>query len=85
MACLGLTPIEWPASSPDLNPIESLLFKMKQHIKAYEKRPTPIQELRDALAAEWDKITYEKILALVDSMPARVKAVVKANGGPPKY
>jgi transposase len=85
MARLGLKPMESPANSPDLNPIETIWFKMKQRIKAYEKRPTRIQELRDALAAEWEKITYEEILELVDSMPARVKAVVEANGGHTKY
>ncbi len=44
-----------------------------------------IQELRVAMAAEWEKITHEEILALVDSMPARVKAVVETNGGHTKY
>jgi hypothetical protein len=85
MAHLGLKPMEWLANSPDLNPIETILFKMTQQIKAYEKRPTRIQELRDSLAAEWEKVTYEEILELVDSMPARVKAVVEANGGHTKY
>jgi transposase len=85
LARLGLNPMEWPANSSDLNPIETIWFKMKQRIKAYEKRLTRIRELRDALAAEWEKITTEEILALVDSMPARVKAVVEANGGHTKY
>ncbi len=30
--------MEWPANSLDLNPIETIWFKMKQRIKAYEKR-----------------------------------------------
>ncbi len=58
---------------------------MKQRIKAYQERPTCIQPLRDVLAAEWEKITHEEILALVDSMPERVRAVVEANGGPTKF
>jgi hypothetical protein len=85
IARLGLEPIPWPANSPDLNPIETLWFKMKQRIKAYKDRPTRIQPLRDALAAEWERITHEEILALVDSMPERVWAVVEAKGGHTKY
>jgi transposase len=42
MARLGLNPMEWPTNSPDLNPIETIWFKMKQRIKAYEKRLTRI-------------------------------------------
>lgn len=85
IAHLGLEPISWPANSPDLNPIETLWFMMKQRIKAYKDRPTRIQALRDAMAAEWERITMEEILKLVDSMPERVRAVVAANGGPTKF
>jgi ketohexokinase/beta-glucosidase len=41
----GLTPMSWPANSPDLNPIEAIWFKMQQRIKAYTDRPTRIQAL----------------------------------------
>ncbi len=80
-----MTPIVWPACSPDLNPIGTIWFMIKQRIKAYENPPTRIQALRDALAAEWAKITHEEILAVVDTMPARCAAVKAANGGPTKY
>jgi hypothetical protein len=85
IACLGLEPIPWPANSPDLNPIETLQFKMKQHIKAHKDLPTHIQPLQDALAAEWEQITHKVILALVDSMPEHVQAVIEAKGGHTKY
>jgi hypothetical protein len=62
-----------------------LWFIIKQQIKAYNDHPTCIQPLRDAMEARWEKITTDEILALVDSMPERVRAVVEANGGPTKY
>ncbi len=80
-----MLPVPWPACSPDLNPIETIWFMIKQRIKAYKNPPRKIQELRDALAAEWAKITPEEILALVDTMPERCAAVKAANCGPTKY
>ncbi len=80
-----MIPIVWPACSPDLNPIKTIWFMIKQRIKAYENPPTRIQQLRDALAAEWANITHEEILAVVDTMPARCAAVKAANGGPTKF
>jgi hypothetical protein len=41
---------------------------IKQLIKAYDNSPTRIQELQDALAAEWAKITHEEVFTLVDTM-----------------
>ncbi len=80
-----ITPIVWPACSPDLNLTETIWFMIKQCIRAYENLPTRIQALQDALAAEWAKITHEELLAMVDTMPARCAAVMAANGGPTKY
>jgi transposase len=44
--------ISWLACSPDLNPIETIWFIIKQRIKAYKNPLRKIQELHDALAAE---------------------------------
>jgi crotonobetainyl-CoA:carnitine CoA-transferase CaiB-like acyl-CoA transferase len=57
---------------------------IKQRIKAYENPQRKIQELQDALAAEWAKVTHEEILALVDTMPEPCAAVKAANDGPTK-
>jgi len=34
---------------------------------------------------EWNKISPEEFRTLIESMPRRVKAVIKANGGHTKY
>jgi hypothetical protein len=54
--------------------------KVKQRVKADADCPTRMQALRDALKTEWDKKTMEKIQALVDTMPERIRPVNKANG-----
>ncbi len=52
MAQIGLELIPWPANSPDLNLIQTIWFKIKQHLKAYVDCPTRIQPLGDELKTE---------------------------------
>ncbi len=66
---------------PRLEPYRDDLVQDKQRIKVYNDRPTRIQALRNALQAEWARITHEEILAVVDSTVERVSEVVEADGG----
>ncbi len=45
-------------------------------------QPTNLQKLRDAIMSIWTKISEECFQHLVESMPQRIKAVLKAKGGP---
>ncbi len=47
-------------------------------------QPTNLQE-RDAIMSKWTKISEECVQHLVESMPRRIKAVLKAKGGPTRY
>ncbi len=42
-------------------------------------QPTNLQQLRDALMSIWTKISEECFQHLVESMPRRIKAVLKAK------
>ena len=42
-------------------------------------------ELWERVEAEWDKIPAEVCQNLIESMPRRVEAVLKAKGGHTKY
>ncbi len=46
---------------------------------------TNLQQLRDTIMAIWTKISEECFQHLVESMPQRMKAVLKAKGGPTRY
>ncbi len=46
---------------------------------------TNLQQLRDAIMSIWTKISEECLQHPVDSMPQRIKAVLKAKGGPTLY
>ncbi len=48
-------------------------------------QPTNLQQLRDAIMSIWTKISEECFHHLVESMPRRIKTVLKAKGGPTQY
>jgi len=77
--------IHWPAQSPDLNPIEHLWFYVKRKLQEYEIPPKGVHELWERVAKEWNEIPSEVCQRLIESMPRRVAAVIKANGGHTKY
>ena len=77
--------LPWPAQSPDLNPIEHLWFHLKKKLGEYEEPPRGMEELWKRVDEEWNKIRVEVCQNLIESMPRRVQAVVKAKGGYTKY
>ena len=77
--------LKWPAQSPDLNPIEHLWQHLKQQLNAYEVPPAGIHELWDRVQVEWEKIPKEVCRNLIESMPRRIEAVIKAKGAQTKY
>ena len=81
----GFTVIKWPAQSPDINPIEHLWWYLKQRLDEYENPPKSLQELWECCEVEWEKIPKEVCQNLIESMPRRVAAVLKAKRGHTKY
>ncbi len=79
------TLLKWPPQSPDLNPIEHLLDVVKREIRIMDVQPTNLQQLCDAIMSIWTKISEECFQHLVESMPWKIKAVLKAKGGPTQY
>jgi transposase len=77
--------LEWPASSPDLNPIEHLWAHLKMQLAKYESPPKGLNELWERLEDEWEKISVDVVRNLIQSLPCRLEAVVKAKGYWTKY
>lgn len=77
----GIIPMIWPASSPDLNPIEGVWLLIKERIRAMENPPRTKDEMRAAMWLQWELLETEDFLHFIDSMPQRVAAVIAANGG----
>ena len=74
---------DWPANSPDLNPIENAWNLLKDHVAA--RGATSIQELRRYIQEEWDALTVTYARSLVSSMPKRMQDVLAADGDAIKY
>ncbi len=68
----------WPPQSPDLNPIDHLWDVVEWEICIMDVQLTNLQQLRDAIMSIWTKISDECFQHLVESMPRRIKAVLKA-------
>ena len=81
----GFEVMEWPAQSPDLNPIEHLWGILKRKLASHKEPPASIDELWKRVEAEWEKISAKECRDLIESMPRRVAAVLKAKGGYTKY
>lgn len=77
--------MDWPPQSPDLNPIEHVWHLLKTRIHKYPTRATTKQELEERINQEWYKITKEECRKYIDSMPARIEAVIKSKGGSTHY
>ena len=79
------TVLKWPPQSPDLNPIEHLWDVVERELRALDVHPSNLHQLQDAILSIWANISKECYQHLVESMPRRIKAVLKAKGGPTPY
>jgi transposase len=82
---LGLKVLQWPAQSPDLNPIEHLWDHLKRRLSAWPRQPTGMLELWERVEEEWEGISQGVVVKLFESMPCRIAAVLKAKGGMTNY
>ncbi|CAJ0931568.1 unnamed protein product [Ranitomeya imitator] len=68
----GIDSMDWPARSPDLNPIEQIFGIMSRTIHQRHVSPQTVQELADALVQVWEEIPQETIRHLNSSMPSNL-------------
>ena len=75
--------LQWPARSPDLNPIENIWATIKQRLRS--KNITTISELKTAWKKEWKKFKIEDLENYINSMPNRLESVIQNGGYMKKY
>lgn len=77
--------LTWPTRSPDLNPIENLWSVFARKVYANSRQFASKEELKMAIAECWRDLHEETLQVLSDSMPRRIKDVIRAHGGCSKY
>ena len=79
----GVTTIDFPPDSPDLNPMENLWATLA---RAVEKHAADsIEELQDVIESEWKQVGLAHMRTLACSMPSRCAAVIAALGWHTSY
>jgi hypothetical protein len=82
---MGCTTHPHPPNSLDLNPIENIWAHIKYRIAKEYPFITARKELEQIIMQIWEGIDNDKFNKLVESMPRRIEAVIKAKGGSIKY
>jgi len=75
------TVLKWPPQSPDLNPMEHLWDVVEWELCSLDVHPTNLHQLQDAILSISAKISKECFQHFVESMPHRIKAVLKTKVG----
>eukprot|EP01034_Spumella_vulgaris_P024789 gene24789-31167_t len=70
----------WPAKSPDLNPIENMWGYLARNVYRDNKQYATVNELKEAIMRCWYEITPEMRHKLIDSMPDRCVRVIAGDG-----
>ena len=84
--------MEWPPYSPDLNPIENIwallkaeMYRLYPELLGMQNNAQTLERLIQCAITTWDTFEEDIMNRVLDTMPHRVDAVLKANGWYTKY
>ncbi|GFT32325.1 transposable element Tcb2 transposase [Trichonephila clavipes] len=76
----GIVRMEWPACSPDMNPIEHVWDALGRRLAGRQPHPQTLQELE-----EWDRIPQLVTNSLIYSMPQMCSTLLDVRGNHTPY
>jgi transposase len=74
----GIDLIDWPAWSPDLNPIENLWNDLKRRVYAHHSKT--MEELEHWIGIEWQATDLDFISRICRNMPHRLQLLLDNHG-----
>ena len=77
--------MDWPARSPDMNPIDHVWDQMSVWIWDMDDPPSTVAELNNAVCQAWAAVWPGRLRTLVESMPHPVRALLVARGRHTRY
>ncbi|KAG3068621.1 hypothetical protein PI124_g21608 [Phytophthora idaei] len=81
----GIKLLDWPARSPDLNPIENVWAMMARIGCHNGKQYDSVAEMRAAIITAWEALDTSYLGKLVDSMPKRCIEAIAKQGNKTHY
>lgn len=81
----GIERMDWPARSPDLNPIEHAWDELQRALQEHPNQPRTLQELGAILVDAWNAIPTRRIRTLIGSMNRRCQEVIDSRGSHTRY
>ena len=77
--------LEWPPQSPDLNIIENVWKVIKTKVQRRIDDIRNAEDLKTVVAEIWTPLQPHYIRSLYDSLPRRLRVVLRARGNITKY
>ena len=81
----GIRTLQWPACSPDLNPIENVWSLLKRSVRKSVWPGDDLSRLEILLREAWQNLKQATINNRIESLPSRLRQVIKKSGEVTKY
>ena len=77
--------MDWPARSPGMNIIENVWAILERRVFQGGREFDTIEDLKECLLYEWEKLTIDEIRNPILSVPNRVVDAIIKRGGETNY
>ena len=74
-------PSKWPASSPDLNPVDYSVWNELERVLHRRQSFKTLDDLKAALIEAWEQLPHNHIVNAINKFRQRCRDVLQAEGG----
>ena len=74
-------PSKWPASSPDLNPVDYSVWNELERVLHRRQSFKTLDDLKAALIEAWEQLPHDHIVNAINKFRQRCRDVLQAEGG----